>query len=213
MKNIIHWLLPKEKKFIDMLAEQSENAKLAASELKSFVDEYAELGRSERKSRAGSIKEIELKGDEIVQRIINGLEKNFRVPFDKEHIKNIAVLLDDITDLINAAASRFVILSIERIEGNIPKLINIIINLVDEVNEGISDLKKLKDVKAHYEKIYELEREADKVYSEALSELFHFYKNSIDIIKYKEIYDLLESAADKCKDVANIIEEIAAKQS
>lgn len=213
MANIIHWLLPKEKKFIGMLAEQSENARQAALALRSFVEEYEKLGRSERKSRAGSIKELELKGDEAVRRIIRELEKNFRTPFGKEDIKNIAVLVDDITDLINAAASRLVVLSIGRIEDKIPKLIDIINELVDEVNEGILNLKKPKNAKEHCEKIYELEREADKAYEEALSELFHFYKNSIDIMKYREIYDLLENAADKCKDVANVIDGIAAKRS
>lgn len=205
MKRIMHWLVPKDHKFFEMLAEQSENAIEAAKELKNFIDNYSDFERSERKSRIHVIKNIEVKGDEITQEIIEKLNKASRVPIGKEDIRQMAILLDDIPDLINAVASRFVVLSIERIDDYIIKLVDIINNIVNEVNKAISDLKRLKGAEEHYVKIIGFEKEADEVYQEALSELFHFYKNSIDIIKYKEIYELLEKIADKCKDVANII--------
>lgn len=211
MKKIINWLAPKEKKFLELLAEQSENVLESAKELKNFVDSYEKSERKDRKSKAQLIKNLEHKGDEITHNIIARLDKGYRTPIDKGDIRQIAVLLDDILDLINDTASRFVILSIERIDDYIIKFTNIILSAVSEVNESIMGLNKLKDVKEHYSKIYKLENWADNVYNEAMSELFHFYKNSIDIIKYKEIYELLEEIADKCKDIANIIESIAVK--
>ena len=211
MKKIIRWLFSKEEKFFEMLKEQAENTLEGAKELKSLINNYDKLERNERKSKAQIIKNIEHKGDEITHKIIDKLNKTFITPIDKEDIHQMAVLLDDVIDLINAVAIRFIILGIERIDEYITKLVDIIYNAVSELSKSVSDLKNLKDMKEHYAKIHNFENEADDVYHEALSELFHFYKNSIDIIKYKEIYELLESITDKCEDVVHVVENIVVK--
>jgi len=125
----------------------------------------------------------------------------------------MTVLLDDVVDLIDTATLRFVILGIERIDNHIIKLVSVTHQSVEELNKAVADLKKLKHVKEHYVKIHSLENEADEVYYNALSELFHFFKNPIDIIKYKEVYELLEGVTDKCEDVANVIESIVIKHA
>ena len=213
MTNIMNWLVPKEEKFFEMLSEQAENALEAAKELKVFVNDYSKFERNERKSKAQAIKNIEHKGDEITHKLIEKLNKTFITPIDKEDIHQMAVLLDDVIDLINAVAIRFVLLGIERVDNHIIKLVEIILSQVTELKKGILDLKKLKDMKEHYVKIHSFENEADDVYHDALSELFHYFKNSIDIIKYKEIYELLERVTDKCEDVANVIESIVVKHA
>lgn len=109
MTNIMHWLVPKEEKFFEMLAEQSENAFEGAKELKNFVNNYDKFERNERKSKAQIIKTIEHKGDEITHKIIERLDKTFITPIDKEDIHQMAVLLDDVIDLINAVALRLVV--------------------------------------------------------------------------------------------------------
>jgi len=213
MKRMMRWLVPKETEFLEMLAEQSQNILEAAKELKKLLDDYSEIGRGERKARAYAIKKIEQKGDETTKRIFERLNKNFRTFIDKEHIRQMAIILDDIIDLINIAASRFVILSIERIDDNMAKLVDVVNSIASEVNESILGLKKLKNLGEHCRKIRELEKKADNIYQSALSDLFHFYKNSIDIIKNKEIYDFLENTADRCKDLANVLDDIAANHS
>lgn len=206
---MIHWLIPKEKKLFEMLTEQSENTLEAAKELKNFVGNYDKFERSERKSKANAIKMIAHKNDEIRHRIIEKLNKTFITSIDKDYIRQIAILLDDVTDLISAVSLRFVILSIERIDDYILKLVDIIHSVAGELNKIVLNLKKIKNIKEHYARIHGLEDEADEIYHEALSELFHFYRNSIDIIKYKEIYEFLEKIIDKCEDVANVIEDMA----
>lgn len=213
MANIMHWLVPKEEKFFEMLTEQAENALEGAKELKNFVSNYEKLGRNDRKAKAQLIKNIENKGDEITHRILEKLDKTFITPIDKEDIHQMAVLLDDIIDLINAVALRFVLLGLERIDNFITKLVDIILNAVSELNKSILDLRKLRNMKEHYVKVHSLENEADDIYHEALSDLFHFYKNSIDIIKYKEIYELLEEITDKCEEVTHVIESIVVKHA
>ena len=213
MRKILRWLVPNEKKFFEMLREQSENALEGAKELKIFVDDYPNLERGERKARAYAIEKIEHKGDEISKRIFEMINRDSRTFIDKEYIRQMAVILDDITDLINILASRFVVLSIERIDGHMIKLAGIIKSAASEVNDCILNLENLKSMEERCRKIRELEKKSDEIYKDALSDLFHFYKNSIDIIKNKEIYDFLENAADKCKDFANIIESLAVKHA
>ncbi len=213
MANIMRWLVPNEDKFFEMLTNQTENVVEGAKELKNFIDNYDKLGRGERKSKTQLIKNIEHKGDEITHKIIEKLNKTFITPIDKEDIHKMAVLLDDVIDLINVVTSRFRIFGIERIDDYIIKLSNIIFNTVSEVNKSILNLKKLKDMEECYVKIHTLENEADEVYLQALSDLFHFYKNPIDIMKYKEIYELLEKITDKCEDVAHVIESIVVKHA
>ena len=211
MKKIINWIVPKEDGFFELLAEQSENVLESAKELKNFVDNYEKFERKERKSKTQLIKDLEHKGSEFAHNIITKLDKGYRTKIDKEDIRQVAVLLDDVLDLINDTASSFVVLSIERIDNYIIKLMNIIHSAVIDVNKSMICLNKLRDIKEHYSKIYKLKNWTDNVYNEAMSELFHFYKNSIDIIKYKEIYGLLKEIAGKCKDIASVIESIAVK--
>ncbi|MEK6892240.1 MAG: DUF47 family protein [Nanoarchaeota archaeon] len=211
MKRIMNWLVPKEKRFFEMLAEQSLNVLKSANELKNFVNSYPEIDRGERKSKASSIKELEHRGDEIQNRVIESLDKNFRTPVDSEDIRKLTDLLDDIIDLVNTLASRFVVLSIERIDEHTIRLIDLVVKITEEVNGSILDLKKLRHAEEHCKKILKLESEADKLHNEALSDLLHYYKNPIDVIKYKEIYDLLENASNKCKNISVVINSIITK--
>ena len=123
----------------------------------------------------------------------------------------MAVLLDDVIDLINAVALRFVLMGVERIDKHIIRLADLISNAVGELNKSIADLRRLKDMKEHYIRMHSIENEADEVYHNALSDLFHYYKNSIDIIKYTKIYELLEKITDKCEEVTHVIENIVVK--
>ena len=209
----MHWFVPKEKRFFEMLASQSKNVVEGAKELKNFIDNYSEIGRNERKSRYQVIRSIELKGDESILAIMQNLDSNFRTIVDKDDIKELAAVLDDILDLVDTAASRFVVLGIERIDTYIPKFVDIAVDIINGVDKCILNLKSLDDTKENSEKIRKLEKDSVELYNEALSELFHFYKNSIDIIKYKEVYELLKKIANKCKDAANIIDSISIKHA
>lgn len=211
MKRVMSFLLPMEKKFFGMLSEQSEIALEASKELMSFAGDYEKIERSERKQRLQYLKSLKEKNKEATNNIILELNKSFRTPIDKEDIGQLAVLIDDITSLTNSVASRFVILGVERVDDYTPKLINSLHKCLGEMNKSIKDLDKLKGVEEHYSKINAFKNEADQVYEDALSELFHFYKNSMDIIKYKEIYEQLGKILDKCIDVSFVISKIFAK--
>ena len=208
MKKIMKWFVPKEKKFFEMLSEQSSNALEASKEFKNFVDNYADFGRSERKSKYQAIKNIRVKGSAIAHDIMEMVDKNFRTPIDKEDIRQASKILANILNLTDRASSRFVVFGIERIDVYIKKFSENNVSMVAQVHNAILDLRSLKDAKEHCEKIRALADEARDIYNEAISELFHFYKNSIDIIKYKDIYESFEEAAEKCTELANAAESI-----
>ncbi|MBI2557858.1 DUF47 family protein [Candidatus Woesearchaeota archaeon] len=212
MKKIMHWIIPKEKEFFEMLEQQSENAVEAAKELRDFIGNYHNFERKERKFKASAIKNIEAKGDEMTRGMALMLNKSFRASIGREDLQKMIDALDDILDGLNSIASKLVVLNIERIEDNMVKLVDIISDAVAELSKSIADLRKLKNAEEVHSRIKSLERRADEIYNEALSELFHFYKNSVDIMKYREIYELLEKTADKCLDAADIIQNIAVKR-
>ena|SRR3989338_2048143 len=112
MANIVHWLLPKEEKFFHMLKEQSSNVVDGANKFKELVDNYNRFSYSKKKVFVKKIEEIEAKGDEVTHKILGELDKTFITPIDKEDIHRLAVLLDDVIDLIDKTASRFIIFKI-----------------------------------------------------------------------------------------------------
>ena len=211
MKRIMNFLLPKEKKFLDMLIEQSETALEASTKLKSFVDEYENIERNDRKQKSHSIKRISQKCEEIKNKIFDDLNKSSRTPIDKGDLRKLAILLGDISELVDDVASRFVILGIERIDSYTPKLVALVNNCIGEVYKTIKDLKRLKEVEEHYSSVHSLKGNADEVFNEALSDLFHFYKNSMDIMKNKEIYELLKEITEKCNKISYVISNIIAE--
>ena len=213
MEKILHWFVPKNRELFGLLSQQSSHALEAVKELKNLIAIYHDIERSERKANVRSIKYIEKKADVIKHRVIEMLDNGLQSATDKEGIRRISENLEEIVDLLNSVASKLVLLSIERIDTHIAKLIDLNVELVLEINKIILDLNKLKGIEDNYSRISGLENKIDDIYHEALSELYHFYKNSIDIIKYREIYELLENVADKCKDVANNAKSFISKNS
>lgn len=213
MANVLHWLVPKEMEFFDMLKGQSENVVSGAKEFRRLIINYPKLSYKKRLDFSNSIKDIETRGDELKHNILTNLEKTFITPIDKEDIHNIVLLLDDVLDLIDSVARRFVIFDIQRIDRYIKHLSENVVKATTEIDGGISDLRKLRNMKEFYIRMHGIENESDDIFHEALHSLFKNKKNSVDIIKYKEIYEFLEETADKCEDIANVIQSIVVKHA
>ncbi len=213
MTKVLQWFVPKELKFFDILKEQSENALNAAKELKRFVYHFPKLSYDSKKKVSKSIRRIEEKGDDIAHNILNALDKTFITPIDKEDIHQMVHLLDDVTDLIEAVSARIVLFNIDKVDIYIKQLVDVVLDTVAEVDKGIGDLKKLKRMEEWYIKIHSLENKSDGIYKEALYKLFNNNKNALYIIKYKEIYELLEKINDKCEVIANVVESIVIKHA
>lgn len=212
MANIVHWLLPKEEKFFDMIHEQASNVVDGAKEFENLISNYNKLGYSEKTALIKKIKSIEDKGDSLTHNIIGILDKTFITPIDKEDIHKIVTLLDDIIDLILETSQNLIIFKINRINTYAKGLMGIVLELAIKIEQGILKVRELKNMHQFYVDVHTLENKGDDLYHEALARLFD-KKDAIEIIKYKNIYEFLEYTIDKCEDVANVIESIVVKHA
>ncbi len=201
-------LLPKEEKyfdyFTDMIGLIAEMAELTNS-LFSTAPYDREL--------LLKMKPLEKRCDEITSKVIKQLNKTFVTPFDREDIFLLIKKLDDISDILYAASIRLEMFRIQdRIDGA-DRLTAIVSLQMKELMAAMHDLKDKHKSMNECKAVKDLESEADTVYQAAMSRLFDEEKDPIQIMKKKEILDILENASDKCQSVANVIVSIFIKNS
>lgn len=214
MAGIISFFVPKEKKFFTMLRALSNNVLEGAILLKEYISEYENSGHEQRKERVAKIIEIEHKCDRITHSIINGLNKSFITPFDREDIHHMTSLLDDVIDSMLVSARRMGIYKLKHVPKSMLHKSEIIHSCVKEILGAINNLENLKEIQAHCIRINTLENEADYLHAESLSELFDNNKSKkdpIEVIKIKEIEEILERTIDKCEEVSFVLENIVIK--
>jgi predicted phosphate transport protein (TIGR00153 family) len=203
-------LIPKEEKFFQLFKQMTTNIIEGAKLLKDMLDNFENPPESQRK-----IKDLEHKGDSITHEIIQKLNKTFITPLDREDIYSLASKLDDILDLIDASSQRVIMYNVESIPAEAKSLGFIILQSCLAVDKAVAMLGKRSN-----EQIFELcveinalENEADRVSREAISRLFDEEKDPINLLKWKEIFETLEKATDKCEDAANILESVVVKNA
>lgn len=201
-------LIPRETKFFRMFAEVSENLTQGARllyELLSNPDHGAEQIRQ--------LQELEHRGDEMTHDIIRMLNQTFITPFDREDIHRLTSSLDDVLDFVNAAAVRMTLYRITSPPPAAAELAKLIVRQAEELSIGVSLLETNQKVLDHCVEVNRLENEADRVSRRAIAELFEREKDPIQLIKIKELYEVLETATDKAEDAANVLEAVALKSA
>lgn len=200
-------LIPKETAFFELFQKAAHNMIEGSRLLKEMMEDFHNpVGQAHR------IKDIEHIGDGITHDIARKLNQTFITPIDREDIHGLASALDDILDIIEAIADRFVVFKVSRPTGPAVKLANILYQSAVAVGAGIDRLgKPHADVSECCVLVNSLENEADRVTRDAISALFEEEKDPIAVIKWKEIYENFEEGTDRCEDVANILERIALK--
>ncbi|MBI2604888.1 MAG: DUF47 domain-containing protein [Deltaproteobacteria bacterium] len=198
--------MPREEKFFDHFAQAGS---LIVEGAKEFRDMLSDMDRVEQ--HASAIKDIEHKGDEVTHRTIELLHKTFITPLDREDIYNLICKMDDILDFIEAASERMHLFEMKKATPEFVMLADICIRSAENVNSTVRllcDLKKSEEILELCVEVNRLENEADQVLRSALAKLFREEPDTRQLIKLKEIYELLETVTDNCEDVANIIEGI-----
>ncbi len=201
--------IPREQKFFDLFEESARNMVKAAQGLRGMVDTWEDIGKS-----VDEITELEHEGDTITHQIMAQLHRTFVTPFDREDIAMLAHTLDDVTDFIFAAATRMLIYKIDHSAPRAKELADIIVQAALEVERAIPQLRhraELEKVLPRCVEINRLENVADEVFRSALAELFDDTTDMAQVIKWREIYEHMESATDRCEDVSNVLEGVALK--
>jgi predicted phosphate transport protein (TIGR00153 family) len=199
-------LLPREGKFFDFFNEHAALAAEAAVELQALL---ADLSQLERRSRA--IEKNEKKADQITHQTMQLLHKTFVTPLDREEIHQLITGMDDTLDLMEDVATCLFLYDVKTVTPDAQKLCDICVACTIKVKEAVTRLDSMKNADTILKlcgDIDRLESEADFVFRSALARLFREEADVKQLIKLKEVYQLLESITDKCEDVANVIEGI-----
>ncbi len=200
-------VLPKEPNFFQLFERQAQYAAEAANLLSAAVmGDPADLT-----SYADKIRAVEQKGDEVTHQIMVSLDKSFLTPIDPEDIHLLASQLDDVLDMIDAAIGRLVLYKVMGLPPEAAALAHIVEACCLATVKAVSAMGQGAPVNEHLIEINRLENEADRVNRQGLAELFENETDAIQIIKLKEIYEILEEASDICEDVANVIESVVLK--
>jgi len=162
-------------------------------------------------AQVDAIKEIEHECDRCTRGIIDRLNRTFVTPLDREDIHALASSLDDVMDAIDAAAAVVRLYKITHVRNGAKRLADIVCDSVDRVAEAVGALEKRDGVLELAARISQLEHEADRVHQDSIVELFDQERDPIAVIKWKEIFDFLEAATDRCEDVGNLLEGVVVK--
>ena len=203
--------MPREEKFFELFEGSARNMVKAAQKLKELVDTWEDVG-----GKLNEINEFEHEGDSILHQIMQQLHRTFVTPFDREDIAQLAHSLDDVTDFIQAAADAMFLYKVDRPGQAAKELSDIIVQAATEVERAMPQLRRraqLKQVLERCVEINRLENLADEVHRSALGELFANTTDIAEIIKWREIYEQMEGATDRCEDVADVLEGVALKHA
>jgi predicted phosphate transport protein (TIGR00153 family) len=200
-------LIPREEQFFKDFVGLAEQIRSGARLLKQMLASDPPVAE-----KVEAIKDIEHACDKITRGILDRLNRTFVTPLDREDIHALASSLDDVMDAIDASAAVIRLYRIQLVRAGARRLAEIIVESADRITEGMaaleSDTKMVLEISA---RVSQLEHEADRVHQDAIVELFDQEDDPIMVIKWKEIFDLLEAATDRCEDVSNLLESVVVK--
>ncbi|MEK6527416.1 MAG: DUF47 family protein [Nitrospirota bacterium] len=201
-------LFPKEIDFFEIFDRASLNATKAASLLVSLMENFDNI-----EARAKEVYEVEQEGDILTHEIMKKLNKTFITPIDREDLHALASSLDDVVDLIWASVDRLAVFKLKEPTKEVIVMSKDLLMTTEVIHKAIKKLKEknYSHVQEYCIEINRLENRIDRAFRDALGALFDNISDPILIIKWKEIYEHLEDAADRCEDVANVLESIVLK--
>lgn len=203
--------LPKETSFFDFFEQHAALTVEGTKEFLSLVSTGANI-----ETKAKRISDIEHETDVITHRCVEALHKVFITPFDRDNIHRLITRMDDVMDFVEAAAERIALYELSVMTSDVRDLADCLHRAAQQVELATKGLRNLKDPQSILKQcidINRLENESDQILRRAVARLFKEEKDPIVVIKWKEIYENLESAADRCEDVANIIEGVILEHS
>jgi predicted phosphate transport protein (TIGR00153 family) len=202
-------LFPREVAFFTLFEKSAQTSVKVAKKLWEMVHNWGEAEKC-----LEDITRLEHEGDAITHEIVAQMHRTLITPFDREDIALLAHSLDDVTDYIEASADAMLLYKVKQPTGRSIELAEVMVQITEEVEKAILDIRKTINLKKILERCIEinrLENQADKVYRSGLAELFADEKDIAFVIKWREIYEYMESAIDSCEDIANVLEGVALK--
>lgn len=202
-------LLPKDTVFYDLFEGLARHAVSSAEHLRQLAKHYPNAAEHVQR-----IRDEEHAADELAHQALDRLDRTFITPFDREDIHELIGGLDDIIDLIDSLAKRFELFHVEQMETDFQKQADVLVQATVTLSEAVHRLRKSRKLSELSDKliaIHHSESLGDDNHYAAMSRLFQAGTDALHVIKWKELYDLIEEAIDNCEDVGNTLERIVLK--
>jgi uncharacterized protein Yka (UPF0111/DUF47 family) len=204
-------LLPRDETFFDLFDQLAAKVLESARALEEMLERWDRLDE-----RVRALKDLEHACDDLTHMTMDKLNSTFITPLEPEDIHTLASRLDDIVDHIDSTASRLVLYAVKRPTDEAKLLAQVLTRACVEVQKSVAGLRNLRDPQLLQRlsvEINRLENESDDILRLALKRLFERQNDVLEVIKLKEIYEKLESAVDRCEDVANVIQSVVLRHS
>ena len=202
-------LVPKERQFFVLFRENASNLMEGLKTLNTLLRSAPE----ERVTHHKKLRDLEHRGDEVTHRVNRELNKTFITPFDREDIYALAGAVDDVIDLSDEVADVIILDRVDAITDEARQMGDILLQIGQELVEAFDKLESRRDMTRHWVRVHDLENQADTVTRQAIGDLFENSQDPIYIIKWKDVYALLEKTVDRTEDIANILESVSIKNA
>jgi predicted phosphate transport protein (TIGR00153 family) len=199
-------LMPRSDEFFDDFDAQADATVRGAKLLLALFEDFTDVER-----KVAAIKEVEHEGDDIAHRAFERLHKQFITPFDRAEIHRLLGRIDDVLDLTDATAERLLLYEVGSVPQAAKDMAHVLVPTCEKMQEAVRLMREIKNpsqILAACREIKGLESAADALGRAAIAALFKSGADALRIIKWKEIYDLMETATDRCEDVADVIEGV-----
>lgn len=209
--NIFDLLLPKETKFYDLLDKQVDALMACSAEFRQLVRHLQGSDNDPVLKSLVRIKECERTGAKVERSIMEELDRTFITPLDREDIHVIAMAMEKSLDLTNSLARKFEIYGIRQVPEEVVAFCDILVGISNELGRLIGALRQRKGLQEIIRTMHEFEKRGDDTFHQAMARLFRENNNPVELIKFKEVYEVLEEIIDSIDSVGRIIRGIMVK--
>lgn len=212
VNEVISFLVPKEMEFFDLFDKEAQNALDTSELLIEFLVKYKK-GSKDSLDMSARIKQLEHKGDDLTHEIIGKLHTTFLTPIDHEDIHELAMLLDDEVDLMDALSRRFILYGVDKVPECLVKQIRNAREQLISINKALLKVRHNKRPEEERQRVYALEMDSDVIHAAALKELFENHTDPIEVIKLKELYERAEDITDRAQRISQVLDGIVIKHA
>lgn len=211
---VIKWFMPKEERFHELLEKATRNLVVSA---RVFSEIAHATTLEDRRVKGVQLKALEREGDGITRQIFEALNTTFITPFDREDIRSLASDLDDILDHLESVAKYLVLFELAEAPEALRRFAEILSAMAEEIDRMrtlIWDMGNIQTIQESMVRVSELENQGDSLYFAVISDLYRKgCQESIEILKWKEVYEGLEEACDRCKDFTHVVGNVTIKNA
>ncbi|HAL95271.1 MAG: DUF47 domain-containing protein [Chitinophagaceae bacterium] len=211
LNDFLKIFIPQNTVFFELFEKVADNLGQMGTQLKAVI---AEPDFDKRAALISSIEDLEHQNDDLTHSLFTELGRNFITPFDREDIHYLATSLDDIADYIYGSAKKVNFYRVNTNDMGMQKFAELIEQGCQQVRIAVKELRDMKNVKSITDaliKINSIENQADDIFDMSIERLFATEQDAKEVIKIREIYQVMELATDKCEDAGNVIESIIIK--